>query len=89
MQHPFDYLELSTGTLLFTPCPGTKGVSLSDSLGQLKAAGAAAGITVMRTHVLEQNDAEHIGVIQSLIVTCSLYDINVHDYLTDVRLRIS
>ena len=63
MQHPFDYLELSTGTLLFTPCPGTKGVSLSDSLGQLKAAGAAAVITLMPTHELEQNDAEHIGVI--------------------------
>ena len=42
MQHPFDYLELSTGTLMFTPCLGTKGVSLSDSIGPLKAAGAAA-----------------------------------------------
>lgn len=63
MQHPFDYLELNTGTLMFTPCPGTKGVSLSDSLGQLKAAGAAAVITLMPTHELEQNDAAHIGVI--------------------------
>ena len=63
MQHPFDYLELNTGTLMFTPCPGTKGVSLSDSLGQLKAAGAAAVITLMPTHELEQNDAAHIGAI--------------------------
>lgn len=33
--------------------------------------------------------AEHVGVIQSLIVTCRLHDINVNDYLTDVLLRIS
>ncbi|MEC8228491.1 MAG: dual specificity protein phosphatase family protein [Pseudomonadota bacterium] len=63
MQHPFDYLELNTGTLMFTPCPGTKGVSLSDSIGQLKAAGAAAIITLMPTHELEQNDVAQIGVI--------------------------
>ena len=54
MQHPFDYLERHTGTLMFTPCPGTKGVSLSDSIGQLKAAGAAAFITLMPIHELEQ-----------------------------------
>ncbi len=63
MQHPFDYLELYTGTLMFTPCPGTKDASLSDSIGQLKAAGAAAVITLMPTHELEQNDVAHIGVI--------------------------
>ncbi|MFN3711931.1 MAG: IS66 family transposase, partial [Alishewanella aestuarii] len=33
--------------------------------------------------------AEHVGIIQSLIVTCRLHDINVNDYLTDVLLRIS
>lgn len=33
--------------------------------------------------------AEHVGVIQSLVVTCRLHDINVNDYLTDVLLRIS
>ncbi|MDP5138089.1 IS66 family transposase [Rheinheimera baltica] len=33
--------------------------------------------------------AEHVGVIQSLIVTCKLHNINVYDYLTDVLLRIS
>lgn len=63
MHHPFDYLELNTGTLIFTPCPGTKGVSLSDSIGQLKAAGAAAVITLMPTDELEQNDAVSIDVI--------------------------
>lgn len=33
--------------------------------------------------------AEHVGIIQSLISTCKLHNINVHTYLTDVLLRIS
>ena len=46
--HPFDKLPLGTGgALIFTPCPGTKDASLSDSLAQLKAAGAEAVITLM------------------------------------------
>lgn len=32
--------------------------------------------------------AEHVGIIQSLISTCKLHDINPHTYLTDVLLRI-
>lgn len=33
--------------------------------------------------------AEHVGLIQSLISTCKLHDINPHTYLTDVLLRVS
>ena len=33
--------------------------------------------------------AEHVGMIQSLLVTCQLHDINPHTYLTDVLQRIS
>lgn len=33
--------------------------------------------------------AEHVGIIQSLITTCRLHDINPTTYLTDVLLRIS
>ncbi len=33
--------------------------------------------------------AEHVGLIQSLIVTCRLHDINPHVYLTDVLQRVS
>ena len=33
--------------------------------------------------------AEHVGIIQSLISTCKLHDINPYTYLTDVLLRIS
>lgn len=32
--------------------------------------------------------AEHIGIIQSLIVTCRLHDVNPYDYLVDVLQRI-
>jgi transposase len=32
--------------------------------------------------------AEHVGIIQSLITTCKLHDINPYTYLTDVLLRI-
>lgn len=65
MQHPFDKLELSTGTLIFTPCPGTKGVSLTNSVAQLKTAGAGAIITLMPQHELTQNNADNIGAICS------------------------
>lgn len=33
--------------------------------------------------------AEHVGIIQSLITTCKLHDINPYTYLMDVLLRIS
>lgn len=33
--------------------------------------------------------AEHVGIIQSLITTCKLHDINPYTYLTDVLLRIN
>ena len=32
--------------------------------------------------------AEHIGIIQSLIVTCRMHDINPYDYLIDVLQRV-
>ena len=63
MKHPFDILPLSSGQLIFTPCPGTKDASLHDSLAQLKAAGAAALITLMPAQELTQNNADNIGAI--------------------------
>ena len=63
MKHPFDILPLSSGQLIFTPCPGTKDASLHDSLAQLKAAGAAALITLMPAQELTQNNADNIGTI--------------------------
>ena len=32
--------------------------------------------------------AEHIGIIQSLLVTCRLHDVNPYDYLVDVLQRV-
>lgn len=63
MNHPFDMLPLNTGKLIFTPCPGTKGTSLSDSVTQLKAADATAIITLMPQQELTQNNADSLGAI--------------------------
>lgn len=55
--HPFDKLPLEDGgTLIFTPCPGTKGASLRDSLAQLAQAGARAVITVMPDDEMARNE---------------------------------
>ena len=65
--HPFDKLPLSTGgALIFTPCPGTKGASLHDSLAQLKAAGAEAVITLMPIDEMVHNGVADLpGVCRS------------------------
>lgn len=63
MQHPFDILPLNSGQLIFTPCPGTKGASLAESLQHLQAAGAAAVITLMPQQELTQNNADNISDI--------------------------
>jgi protein-tyrosine phosphatase len=45
--HPYDALSLGDGgKLIFTPCPGTKGVGLAESLAQLREAGADAVISM-------------------------------------------
>ena len=45
--HPYDILSLAEGgKLIFTPCPGTKGVALEESISQLKQAGASAVISL-------------------------------------------
>ena len=33
--------------------------------------------------------AEHVGIIQSLLVTCKLHNVNAYDYIVDVLQRIS
>ena len=45
--HPYDILPLADGgKLIFTPCPGTKGIALEESLSQLRQAGASAVISL-------------------------------------------
>jgi len=56
--HPFWTLPITGGAkLLLTPCPGSKGESLHDSLMQLKDAGATAVLTA-----LESGDLPHDGL---------------------------
>ena len=53
--HPFDTLMLPCQRqLIFTPCPGTKGNSVSEALAELKAGGANALITMMTQADLER-----------------------------------
>jgi Predicted protein-tyrosine phosphatase len=62
--HPFDILTLDNGTrLIFTPCPGTKGVPLSESLHSLRDAGAQAVITMMTTEELHEHQVDTIPLI--------------------------
>ncbi len=57
-QHPFETLALSNGAkLLFTPCPGTKTVSLEKSLLQLKQQGVAMLLTLMFDKEMQENNA--------------------------------
>jgi protein tyrosine phosphatase (PTP) superfamily phosphohydrolase (DUF442 family) len=45
--HPYDVLPLADGgRLILTPCPGTKGAGLAESLAQLRRAGADAVLSM-------------------------------------------
>jgi protein-tyrosine phosphatase len=58
MHHPFDILPLENGSqLIFTPCPGTKGASLVESISTLKTAGTDMLITLMFDDEMEANNA--------------------------------
>jgi protein-tyrosine phosphatase len=59
--HPFDILTLNNGAkLIFTPCPGTKAVSLFDALTSLKAAGAQVVITMMTSAELMEHQVDSL-----------------------------
>lgn len=59
-KHPLYPLAIpgQTGTLLLTPCPGTAEADLDSSIGDLKAAGAKAVLTLMSEQELQQNGVE-------------------------------
>ena len=59
--HPFDKLSLNDGgTLIFTPCPGTKGTGLRASLAQLAQAGAKGVITLMPDDEMVHNEVTEL-----------------------------
>lgn len=65
MPHPYDVLDIPQrpGRLIFTPCPGTRGVSLNEALASLKAAGAQAVITLMPAAELAANNAAALPAV--------------------------
>ena len=70
MPHPYDKLNLASGgTLIFTPCPGTKDSTLAEAVATLKDAGAQALITLMPEDELARFAAE------SLPEQCATLDI--------------
>lgn len=67
--HPHDLLPLNEkgAGLILTPCPGTRGVEPGTALGQLKAAGADAVITLMPNAEMASNAVTHMGELCSQI----------------------
>ncbi|KDM89779.1 dual specificity protein phosphatase family protein [Photobacterium galatheae] len=62
MTHPTWSLPITdTCSLVLTPCPGTKGVSLSDSLAQLKAQGVQAVVTAINAQEMAEKDVAELG----------------------------
>ncbi|MGD8118659.1 cyclin-dependent kinase inhibitor 3 family protein [Vibrio sp. TRT 29B02] len=63
MTHPSWQLDLEAGALILTPCPGTKGVDLADSLAQLKEQGVQAIVTALDNAELASKDVSALGEI--------------------------
>ena len=62
MSHPYDILTLDSGAqLIFTPCPGTKGANLVESISTLKRAGADMLITLMFDEEMERNNVSSLS----------------------------
>lgn len=55
--HPFETLTLSNGAkLIFTPCPGSKSVSLDDTLQQFHQQGVSMLLTLMFDTEMDENN---------------------------------
>lgn len=62
MSHPFDILPLKNGaTFIFTPCPGTKGTGLVESIAALKQASANAIVTMLSSEELAHLQVANVG----------------------------
>lgn len=62
--HPFDAITIDSGArFIFTPCPGTKEATLTESVEQLKQAGAQAIITLMYQQEMDKNQANQLPQI--------------------------
>ncbi|WP_423839983.1 cyclin-dependent kinase inhibitor 3 family protein [Vibrio mytili] len=63
MSHPTWQLDLDSGALVLTPCPGTKGVALQASLEQLKAQGVQAVVTALDDTELASKHVSELGEV--------------------------
>lgn len=54
-------IENSVAKIILTPCPGTQTANLSQSLDEIKAAGAHAVLTFMTQLELDKNELSDIG----------------------------
>ncbi|KJY67273.1 cyclin-dependent kinase inhibitor 3 family protein [Vibrio nigripulchritudo] len=63
MTHPTWNLDLESGGLVLTPCPGTKGVALQASLQQLKDEGVQAVLTALDNAELASKEVSELGEI--------------------------
>ncbi|NMV06144.1 phosphatase, partial [Vibrio parahaemolyticus] len=61
MSHPIWQLDLDSGALILTPCPGTKGVDLHASLEQLKEQGVQAVVTALDDSELAAKNVSALG----------------------------
>ncbi|MCU0835823.1 MAG: tyrosine-protein phosphatase [Chromatiaceae bacterium] len=60
-EHPYDTFALDDGgAVILTPCPGTKGVGLRDSLADLARAGAQVVITLMPFDEMERHQVTEL-----------------------------
>ncbi|WP_192889585.1 cyclin-dependent kinase inhibitor 3 family protein [Vibrio bathopelagicus] len=59
--HPTWQLDLETGALVLTPCPGTKNADLDVSLAQLKAQGVEAVVTALDSEELASKNVSKLG----------------------------
>lgn len=59
--HPIWQLDLETGALILTPCPGTKGADLDASLAQLKEQGVEAIVTALDSAELASKSVSALG----------------------------
>lgn len=61
MTHPTWQLNVDSGALVLTPCPGTKEVDLETALTQLKQQGVEAIVTALDTQELASKGVSELG----------------------------
>ncbi|MGF1747327.1 tyrosine-protein phosphatase [Vibrio cionasavignyae] len=59
--HPTWELSVNEAALVFTPCPGTKGVSLQESLAQLKTQGVTIIVTALDNSEMSEKGVSELG----------------------------